>query len=64
MQTDITLFDAAMRETYEEIGITNERVERLGEVGPAELSQHRMRVWPFIVCASVHPKFALSLQIA
>ena len=43
--------DAALRETYEELGISPSQVEVLGEIGPAELSLKSLRVWPYVVRA-------------
>ncbi|KAI5832239.1 hypothetical protein K523DRAFT_361818 [Schizophyllum commune Tattone D] len=47
--TDASILNAALRETHEELGIVPERVEVLGEFGPAERTlRGDMRVWPYV----------------
>lgn len=53
-QTDASVLDGALRETYEELGIESHRIEILGEVGPPEINlRGDMTVWPYVVC--LHP---------
>ena len=40
-----------MRETNEEVGLLEEQIEILGEIGPPETSLGGMRVWPYVVSA-------------
>ncbi|TDL23681.1 hypothetical protein BD410DRAFT_692735, partial [Rickenella mellea] len=46
--TDKSYLDAALRETKEELGIPHDRVEILGELGPATRSLSGMRVLPYV----------------
>lgn len=48
--TDDGFVGAALRETEEELGISEGRIEILGEVGPAEVNRGgTLSVWPFAV---------------
>ncbi|KAI0060981.1 hypothetical protein BV25DRAFT_1992516 [Artomyces pyxidatus] len=46
--TDPSFLAAALRETHEEVGITSDQIDILGQVGPPQLSLGGMRVWPFV----------------
>lgn len=42
--------DAALRETYEELGIHSQNIEILGQIGPPEVNlKGNMTVYPFVV---------------
>jgi len=45
---DESFLAAALRETYEEVGILPSQVEILGRLGPPQLSFGGLRVWPFV----------------
>ncbi|KAJ7623463.1 hypothetical protein FB45DRAFT_106355 [Roridomyces roridus] len=45
---DLSLVDTALRETFEELGISRERIEILGSGGPPEQSLRGDSVWPFV----------------
>lgn len=48
--TDGGLVGTAIRETEEELGISEDRIEVLGEIGPTEVNGGgSMSVWPFVV---------------
>ncbi|KAJ7493435.1 NUDIX hydrolase domain-like protein [Mycena galericulata] len=46
--SDSSLLDCALRETYEETGISRARIEILGSIGPPEKSLRGDTVWPFV----------------
>ena len=48
-QKDASFFRAALREAEEEVALNPERVERLGAIGPPQLSLNRLLVWPYVV---------------
>lgn len=52
---DQSLLDTALRETFEEINISKDRVELLGSIGPPEKSLRGDTVWPFVVINSHSP---------
>ncbi|KAJ7355585.1 NUDIX hydrolase domain-like protein [Mycena albidolilacea] len=45
---DQSLLDTALRETFEEMNISKDRVELLGSIGPPEKSLRGDTVWPFV----------------
>ena len=49
MQEDSSPYEAALRETFEELGIQKHQVQLLGTVGPPILSYKKLRVYPFVV---------------
>jgi 8-oxo-dGTP pyrophosphatase MutT (NUDIX family) len=50
VQDDHSIAGAALRETYEELGIPPDNVEILGMLGPEYSLGNRARVWPVVVC--------------
>ncbi|KAI0295960.1 NUDIX hydrolase domain-like protein [Russula brevipes] len=46
---DRTFLEAALRETREEVGVSSDQVEILGQLGSPQLSLNGLRVWPFVV---------------
>jgi 8-oxo-dGTP pyrophosphatase MutT (NUDIX family) len=49
IQSDQSLYDTALRETSEELGIDPEQVEFVGRLGPGEISLGGLLVHVFIV---------------
>ncbi|KAF7294491.1 putative Nudix hydrolase NudL [Mycena kentingensis (nom. inval.)] len=47
-ELDASLWDTAVRETTEELGIPRNRIEHLGAFGPPEQSLRGDIVWPFV----------------
>ncbi|KAJ6624951.1 NUDIX hydrolase domain-like protein [Mycena sp. CBHHK59/15] len=45
---DLSFADTAMRETTEELGISRDRIELLGSIGPPEKSLRGDAVWPLV----------------
>ncbi|PFH51918.1 hypothetical protein AMATHDRAFT_141513 [Amanita thiersii Skay4041] len=47
--TDISLINAALRETHEEMGLHPSQIDVLGSIGPPELNKSGdLTVWPFV----------------
>ena len=62
-QEDESFLAAALRETHEEVGISPNQVEILGQLGPPELSLGGMRVWPFVVRLLFRVSFSWGILI-
>jgi hypothetical protein len=60
LKRDRSFLDAALRETHEEVGISPEQIQFLGELAPPENSLGGMRVWPFVVSLNYHLPHAFS----
>ncbi|KAF5316525.1 hypothetical protein D9619_006381 [Psilocybe cf. subviscida] len=62
-ETDGSVLNAALRETYEELGIESDRIEILGEVGPPQINlRGDMTVWPYVGFVHATKKDAIRLS--
>jgi len=60
--TDANLQVTALRETFEEVGITDDKIEVLGKLTPLYIPVSYNQVQPFVGFAKEHLSYSLSLS--
>jgi 8-oxo-dGTP pyrophosphatase MutT (NUDIX family) len=61
-ESDATNLDAALRETYEEIGIASHEIEVLGNLTSLYIPPSNFMVYPFVGTIDKQPNYQLSIQ--